>query len=144
MAEKNRAKAEAYGIAAGALEGFRSDLRQIAADGNSEIEAINNSKKPQIQKIGEIVNVIVDKQGYGAHKGLQWGGKIVDAIQSVLTAQGDSRTPEQFAADNGISLKPPELPNKDTVKPLVESWFQNAPKGPTSTALNRRTSSSAA
>ena len=110
VSDKNDVKQKAFSDAADALNGLRSALTQIAAEGNAKIDEIMQSKKNAVQKLGEIVDVISEKQGEAASKSTQYGSAITGAIQNVLAADGDSRSPEQFAADNGIDLTSPPSP----------------------------------
>ncbi len=58
VAAKNGVKQKAFSDAADALNGLRSALTQIAAEGNAKIDEIQQSKKNPLQKLGEIVDVI--------------------------------------------------------------------------------------
>ena len=52
--------------------------------------------------------------------------QLLAAIQNVLTAEGDPRSPEQFAADNGIDLtNPPSPPSKEALRGLVEPMLKD-------------------
>ena len=127
VSDKNGVKQKAFTDAAQALNDLRSALTQIAAEGNAKIDEIQQSKKNPLQKLSEIVDVISEKQADAAHKSTQYGSKVTAAIQQVLTAEGDTRSPEQFAADNGIDLtSPPSPPTKDTLRGLVEPMLKNS------------------
>jgi hypothetical protein len=131
VSDKNGVKQKAFIDAAQALNDLRSDLAQIAAEGNAKIEEIQQSKKNVAQKLAEIVDVIAEKQGYAAHKSAQYGAKVTEAIQQVLTAEGDPRTAEKFAADNGIEISPPPPQGKDALRGLVEPILKGSPGGST-------------
>ncbi len=120
VSEKNGTKQRAYSDTADALNSLRSALSQIAAEGNSEIDEINQSKKNIAQKVAEIVQVISEKQAEAANKSTQFGGAITKAIGDVLAAEGDPRSAQQFAADTGIDLSNIPTPQStDTIQGLV-------------------------
>ncbi len=68
ISDKNGAKQKAFSDTADALNSLRSALSQIAAEGNSKIDEINQSKKNIVQKVAEIVQVISEKQADAANK----------------------------------------------------------------------------
>ena len=63
VSDKNGVKQRSFSDAADALNGLRSALTHIAAEGNAKIDEIMQSKKNAIQKLSEIVDVIAEKQG---------------------------------------------------------------------------------
>ena len=129
VSDKNGAKQKAFSDTADALNSLRSALSQIAAEGNSKIDEINQSKKNIVQKVAEIVQVISEKQAEAANKSTQFGGAITKAISDVLIAEGDPRSAQQFAADNGFDLSNPPTPqSKESLRGLVDSMVK-APTG---------------
>jgi len=137
VSDKNGAKQSAFGATADALNGLRSALSQIAAEGNSKIDEINKSKKNIAQKVAEIVQVISEKQAEAANKSTQFGGAITKAISDVLTAEGDPRSAQQFAADSGFDLSNPPVPqSKDTLRGLVEPLVKGPPSDSTQAVIN--------
>jgi len=115
VSDKNGAKQKAFSDTADALNSLRSALSQIAAEGNSKIDEINQSKKNIVQKVAEIVQVISEKQADAANKSTQFGGAITKAISDVLTAEGDPRSAQQFAADSGFDLSNAPAPQKTRI-----------------------------
>ena len=145
VSDKNSVKQKAFSDASDALNGLRSALTQIAAEGNAKIDEIMQSKKNAAQKLGEIVDVISEKQGKPPISPPNMAAKVTEAIQKVLTAEGDTRSPEQFAADNGIDLTSPPTPSsKDTLRGLVEPMLKNSQAGSEGADLRSESSVAAA
>ena len=138
ISDKNGAKQKAFSDTADALNSLRSALSQIAAEGNSKIDEINQSKKNIVQKVAEIVQVIAEKQADAANKSTQFGGAITKAISDVLTAEGDPRSAQQFAADSGFDLSNAPAPqNKDLLRGLVEPLVKDTqPSGSTEAVVS--------
>ena len=90
-------KQRSFSDAADALNGLRSALTHIAAEGNAKIDEIMQSKKNAIQKLSEIVDVIAEKQGEAENASTQYGAAVTAAIQNVLAADGHTRSPEKLA-----------------------------------------------
>ncbi len=118
VVDRNGVKQKAFSDATNAMSGLRSDLAQIAADGNQSIDSILQSKNPD--KLSKVVEVIAQKNREAAHKASQYGDKILAGIQDVLAAEGDPRTPQQFARDNGIDLSKPQQPSEDGIRAAVQ------------------------
>lgn len=132
VSDKNGTKQKAFSDAADALNGLRSALSQIAAEGNSKIDSINGSKKPIAQKVVEIVDVISERQAEAANKSAQFGGAITKSIGEVLSAEGDPRSAQQFAMDSGFDLSTPPVPqSKDSIRGLVDAALNKTPPGTT-------------
>ncbi len=130
VSDKNGTKQKAFRDAADALNSLRSALSQIAAEGNSKIDEINQSKKNIAQKLAEIVQVISEKQADAANKSTQFGGAITRAIGEVLRAEGDPRSAQQFAADSGFDLSTPPVPmDKELIRGLVDPMIKDTSSG---------------
>ena len=118
IAERNDAKSNAYATVVTAFEHLRSSLRQIAAVGNKDIdEAVNSTDA--LSKIGKIIVAIETAQQDSSRATIQSVDKIKDAMQTVLTAQGDGRSPDQWLADNGISFAPPPPASREAIEQQV-------------------------
>jgi hypothetical protein len=123
IAEKNEAKSGAYATAVTAFEHLRSSLRQIAAVGNKDIDEAVNSKD-FVSKVGKIAAAIETAQQDSSRATIQSVDQIKGAMQTILIAQGDDRSPDQWAADNGISLTPPPPPSRDAIEQQVKSLLE--------------------
>ncbi len=126
IAEKNHAKSSAFSTVATAFEHLRSTLRQTAAVGNEAINDALNSKEPAT-KLGKIVAAIETAQQDSSRATIQSVDQIKGAMQTVLTAQGDGRSPETWAADNGINLTPPPPPGREAIEQQVKSLLGKSP-----------------
>ncbi|MFN8101662.1 MAG: DUF5631 domain-containing protein [Mycobacterium sp.] len=130
VSDKNGTKQKAFSDTADALNGLRSALSQIAAEGNAKINEINESKKNIAEKLAEIVQVISEKQAEAANKSTQFGGAITKSIGEVLSAEGDPRSAQQFAADSGFDLSNPPVPqSKESIQGLVSPMVKNSNEG---------------
>ena len=146
VSEKNSTKQKAFSDTADALNGLRSVLSQIAAEGNSQIDQINQSKKTIAQKVAEIVEVISQKQSEAASKSTQFAGAITKSIGDVLSAEGDPRSAQQFAADSGFDLSNPPAPQgtesiRDAVSNTLKESTSTAGSSPTGGSTRDRTAS---
>lgn len=103
VSDKNVVKQTAYGRSAAAVEGLRSELRGIAARGNTQIDEIKRSKA-KFDKIAAIMQVIHQANIDAARASESFSNDIRAAISEVLSADGDSRSIEQFAKDQNVEL----------------------------------------
>lgn len=126
--QRNGFKKTAYTAATEALQNLCSDLQQIGAEADKEISSIIQSKRPLPQKIAEITAAIEKHSQYAAHKAASHGNTILNSIREVLTSQGDTRSPEEFAAANGINLAKPPTPSHADIKALTERMLNDSPK----------------
>jgi hypothetical protein len=114
VAERNGVKKKAYETAANAFESLRQALTGVAARGNAAIDEILTSKGG-LEKVGKVAHVISESQMYSARASMQCVDQLKGALQDILTAQGDGRSPDQWAKDHGINLTPPAAPNEQAV-----------------------------
>lgn len=101
-AGSNNVKAAAYDRARQCLDQLRTDLTEIAADGNARIEAVNRSDAPAAGKVGQIVDVIAAARAAAAAKVAAHADTVYAAIQSVLDTQGGDGSARTFAATHGV------------------------------------------
>ncbi|WP_157521491.1 hypothetical protein, partial [Mycobacterium sp. ACS4331] len=142
VSQKNGVKKTSYAASAEALQGLRSDLRQIAADADKEINAIAQSKRPLPQKVTEIGAAIEKYSTYASHKAAQRSSAITQALSEVLLAQGDGRTPTEFALAHGIDIGKPQQLTQENIRSYVEQTLKNSTGDLTeytNTAPNART-----
>lgn len=85
-------------------------------------------------KLIAITNKIYEKQVEAANASVQWSAAITKAIGEVLAAEGDPRSAQQFAADNGFDRSnPPQPQSKDTIRGFVEPMLKSDQTGPAKT-----------
>jgi hypothetical protein len=112
LAEKFKVKAEAFDRGADAIDSLREGLRGIADEYNQRIASIENSKEPAIAKQAQIEQLIAEANGFAAHKSDAAVGTITDAIQKILTAEGNAMSPQEFLQSQGLNTragKPPAV-----------------------------------
>lgn len=107
LAEKYKAKADAFEKGADAIDSLRDGLRGIADDYNQRITNVENSKEPAPLKAVEIERLIAEANGFAAHKSAAAVAAITDAIQKILTAEGLTMSPQDFMKSQGISTDAP-------------------------------------
>lgn len=96
LAEKYKAKADAFEKAANAIDNLREGLRGIADDYNQRIGAVERSKVPVIAKGAEIERLIAEGNGFASHKSGDAVAAIMDATQKILSAEGTGKSPHEF------------------------------------------------
>lgn len=123
LAEKYLKKQAAANSAADAIDNLRSGLRSIADDYNqkiSEVEKSLNSKSglAAAMAVAKIVELIAEANASAAHKSAAAVASVMDAIQKVLTAEGQDISPQEFLKSHGLDSGPPHYspPNEETVK----------------------------
>lgn len=120
LAEKNRGKGRAYQSANQDVSNLRTELSQIAADGNHQIEQILSSKEPTPIKLGKIVDVVLEAQERANAKATGHGANLLGAIQDVLDREGSGLTAREFATVNGVDLQDAwRASNRDTIRDRV-------------------------
>ncbi len=102
LAEKYKAKADAFEKGADAIDSLREGLRGIADDYNQRIANVENSKEPAPIKAAEIQKLIAEANGFAAHKSAAAVAAITDAMQRILTAEGMSMSPGEFLKSQGV------------------------------------------
>lgn len=103
VADRNRVKADAYRRARHSVDQLRTDLAEIAADGNAAIEAVNRSDAPVDRKVAAILEVITAARTAAATKVAGHTDTVYAAVQSVLDSQGLDGSARMFAAAQGVS-----------------------------------------
>lgn len=127
VSEKNGVKKDSYQSVATTLESLRSSLRQVAEDGNKVIDGIIKTKADPATKLAKISEYCLDAQGYSSHLSTQHVNQIKDAVQKILTAQGDSRTPDQLAKELGLDLSSPPIPSQQAINEQVKTMLESSP-----------------
>lgn len=102
VAEVNRAKSKSYLAAHNTISEFRSKLGTLAAEGNSRIDAVNQSKQPLPEKVTAILTIVSEIKSRAAVHAATCAADISNAIQNVLTVQGINASPQTFADVNGV------------------------------------------
>lgn len=131
VSQRNSVKSTSYQAAVDALEGLRSDLRTIAAEADSEIEGILNSKKPLAMKVTEITAAIEKHSLYAAHKAAQRGSAMMTAVQAVLSSQGLEASVTDFATRHGLDFISAPSKTPEEIRSYVET---NVTKNPANDA----------
>lgn len=102
VAEKNGVKKNAYATARESMLSLRQDLSNLADEGNQAIKAIQNSKEPLEAKVAQVVSVIKQHRALANVAAAKYGGNVLDAIQSILDAEGAGQSARAFAQAHGI------------------------------------------
>lgn len=142
VSQRNGIKKSSYGTASDTLQQLRSDLLEIGAQADKEINSIIQSNKPLPQTVAEVIAAIEKYSAYAAHKAIGSGGSMINAIQEVLTAQGDGRSAEEFAAENGITLNKPGPISHENIKSYVEKALKEPAQSPALTGNSNGSSTS--
>lgn len=103
LAEKYKAKADAFEKGADAIDSLREGLRGIADDYNQRIANVESSKEPAPIKAAEIEKLIAEANGFAAHKSAAAVAAIMDAMQKILTAEGLAMSPQEVLASQGLN-----------------------------------------
>ena len=129
IAYANGVKSSAYTSVNDKLVQLRSDLTTLAEEGNSEINTINKSKRPLIDKIAEIVKVITRTRAAAFSQAAACVGHISDEIRKVLGAQGIDTTPQAFASQHGVETMQRTSGNKTELERQIKNRLE-ATDGP--------------
>lgn len=92
VADGHEVKAQAYGRAQSVYAQLISDLSQIAADADSKIKQIQQSKKPAATKLAEITEIVSSARTYATHKVASATNTIGSSAESVLSKTGQDRS----------------------------------------------------
>jgi hypothetical protein len=104
VAEKNSIKRSAYGIAYDSMRSLQHDLTGVAEEGNKEIREIQNSKEPVEAKVTQIVAAIHQYRALSNLAAAKYAGNVLDAMDSVLDAEGTGQSARQFAQAHGLDV----------------------------------------
>lgn len=118
VADKNRIKGQAFRNATNDLHGLRSDLTHMASKGETKIDAIMQSAN--IDKLSSVVAAIVDIHDQAARRSSQYVDSVLKGVEDILAVEGDPRSSEQFAVDNGIDLAKPIRPSETEIRAAVQ------------------------
>lgn len=102
--EKSMNKAGAYTSAHEAMCRLRTELSEIASDGNAQIEAINASEASQASKIDLTTKVVYEARVLANSQAAKHSQALFSAIQSILDADGIGASASQFGLEGGTDL----------------------------------------
>jgi hypothetical protein len=105
VAQKNGVKKSSCATDYDSAESLQQELYELAVQGNSEIEQIENSGEPTETKVGKIVGKVADYQRQANSKATNCIGNIMDAIQRVLDEEGTGQSAREFAQAHGVDLR---------------------------------------
>jgi hypothetical protein len=127
LAAKNGVKKDAYNTARNNAESLQSELRELAAQGNKQIDDIQASKEPAETKLGKIVGVVADCQRQANQSAAKYGANIIEAIQRVLDEEGTGQSAYEFAKAHAIDLQQlyPQ-PDQKAIEQQVTGMLDNA------------------
>jgi hypothetical protein len=117
LAEKYQAKAAAMEKGADAIDSLREGLKGIAEDYNQRIANVESSKEPMAVKAAEIEKLIVEANGFSAHKSGDAVAALMEATQKILTAEGTTMSPQEFMSTQGLSADNASNPPMATAGP---------------------------
>jgi hypothetical protein len=110
-AEHDRQLADRFGVYKNAfscvhdsMETLRQELTSLAEEGNQEINDIKNSKEPEGTKATQIVAAIQKYRALANLAAAKYGENVLDAVQSILDAQGSGQSAREFAQTHGIDI----------------------------------------
>lgn len=115
VADVNRVKSKSYSAARNAASEFQSKLESLAAEGNSRIDAVNQSMQPVAEKATAILNIVSEIKGRATVHAAVCAADLSTAIRDVLAVQGIDASPKTFAEISGVSWHPATT-NADELK----------------------------
>ena len=104
IAESNRVKSASYEAARRGVVELRSSLRNLAANGNAAIDAVNRSEALVPVKLSRIEEIISSIRSLAAVKASSQAGEIYHLIQNVLNIQGIDQSARAFATDHRLGI----------------------------------------
>ncbi len=105
VSEKNGTKQRAYATALESIETLRQELTALAAEGNQEIKAIQNSKADSSTKQTQIIAAIHRYRALANLAAAKAGASILDAIQRILDGEGRGQSARDYARTQGANLE---------------------------------------
>lgn len=134
LAEKNLTKGNSYESANRYVSEFRSELAEIAADGDAQIKQVLNSGDPAPIKFNKLVEIVVEAQSRANAKAAAYSDNLFAAVQKVLDHEGIPTSAREFAKANGFDADNAQIhPNKDAIRDHVAALTNikdPAPKTP--------------
>ncbi|CQD07577.1 putative transmembrane protein [Mycobacterium europaeum] len=130
LAEKYRDKAAALNNCADQVDTLRSRLRDLAAEGNQQIDRILASKEPDLAKLAEIQAVQVSCNAKAEAASDMTVSNMTVQTQDLLRKQGISGNAEAWSRQNGIGE--PSVPRP---QPISEDDLKAPPHGSASRDL---------
>ncbi len=121
----NEVKSGAYSAVHAKVVDLRSKLRELAAEGNARIEAVNKSKTLLSEKVAQITGIVTEIRALAFLAAAACIGEISDQIRAVLTVQGIETSPQAFAAANGVGA----LSNRATDPQSLKDQISNQLNG---------------
>lgn len=86
------------------METLRQELTSLAEEGNKEINNIKNSKEPEEIKVTQIVATIHQYRALANLAAAKYGENVLDAVQSIMDAQGKGQSAREFAQTHGLNM----------------------------------------
>lgn len=125
VSERNSAAQTSYDSAHRSTQYLRTQLSEIARDGNAAIEDIQRSKDPLPIKLGKIVDVVSDAQTQANIRAAACSDRLFADIQQILDSEDLGASARQFAKTNGVDVErafssPSESSIRDQVSTLIE------------------------
>ncbi|SON61943.1 hypothetical protein MSIMFI_03462 [Mycobacterium simulans] len=120
VAEKNETKQAACDLSYSSVRELRAALTTVAADGNSQIDAILGSKDLPTTKIERVIDVVLNCQTRANGNAANCAQNIISAMQNILSRDGSARSALQFTKDHGLDIGHMfGSPNKDAIRQQV-------------------------
>jgi Family of unknown function (DUF5631)/Family of unknown function (DUF5632) len=130
VGDTNGVISKANGSAHEAVTSLNSRLNEIASDGESRIQQIQQSKDLVPIKVGKIVEVVMDCQGQANSAAAPCTQNVFEAMQTILDQRGIHMSARQFAQACGLDTTGMvRSPNESSIRQQVTSMLDNKEGG---------------
>lgn len=133
MSDSNTTKTHSYKSAYNRTTLFRSELEEIARQGNEAIQRIRHSDAPTDVKIAKISSALHDAQTRANAKAADCSAALLSAIQDVLSTNGFPTSAREFARANGLDLEnafrsPSQSSSREQATQFLDNATSTSPK----------------